>query len=64
MIVQSAKLRHVTIGMQLMAGFGLLTASYFTTDKGWANDLLEAAVYSTQPAMKSTLSPIKVNLSC
>ena len=64
MKIESTKLRRLTIGMHLIAGFGLLTASYFTTEKGWANDLLKATVHSEQPADKNVGRTIKVKASC
>jgi len=62
MIVQSIKLRRLTIGIQLVAGIGLLTASYFTTDEGWASELLKATVYSGQSATTPTTNQALLNM--
>jgi len=56
MLVQGTKLRRMTITMQLIAGFGLLTASYLTTDKGWANELLGATIHAQQPAAEKCIA--------
>jgi len=43
MTIQHTKLRLVTIGIQFVAGVGLLTASYFTTDSNWTHQLINTA---------------------
>ena len=59
MVVKSTKLRKMAIGTQLIAGFGLLTASYMTTESGWSQELINAAVHSEQPTIKAALNTIK-----
>ena len=64
MIVQSTKLRRLTIGVQLLAGIGLLTASYLTTEEDWTNEFIEAAIQSEQTATKNALRDLKAGLNC
>ena len=64
MIVKSTKLRHLALGTQLFAGVALLTASYLTTESGWGNDVLNAAVHSGQPATNSAINNLKSGLGC
>lgn len=64
MVLKSIKLRRATIGTQLLAGIGLLTASYLTTDSGWTEELLNSAIHSEQPAVNLVLQNMKAGLSC
>ena len=64
MTVQSTHLRRWTIGMQLLAGVSLLTASYFTTEQGWANEVLKAAVHSDLSTTKTALENMRDGISC
>ncbi len=43
MSLSHTKLRHVTIALQFIAGVGLLTASYLTTETDWTHQLINAA---------------------
>lgn len=64
MTIKGTKFRHFTIALQLFAGFGLLTASYMTTEKGWTAQLLQAAIHSSQPANQNPLENLKAGRSC
>ena len=64
MKVKSTKLRHLALGTQLFTGMALLTASYLTTDSGWSNDVLNAAVHSEQPAVNSAIKNLKSGVKC
>jgi hypothetical protein len=63
MIVKRTKLRHLALGTQLFAGVTLLTASYLTTDSGWGNDVLTAAVQSEQTVVNSAFTSLKAGLT-
>ena len=63
-MVKSTKLRHLALGTQLFAGVALLTTSYFTTESGWGNDVLNAAVQSEQPVVNSAIKNLKSGFSC
>ena len=64
MSVNKLKLRPLTLGVQLLAGFGLLTASYFTTDNGWSNDFVKAAIHTQQPTSKVKIAVLSADLRC
>lgn len=58
------KLRRLTLGTQLFAGITLLTASYLTTDQGWSNELVNAAIPTAQPATKIEVTTLSTDQSC
>ncbi|RLA01006.1 MAG: hypothetical protein DRQ47_08685 [Gammaproteobacteria bacterium] len=68
MVVKSTKLRRLTIGMQLLAGVSLLTASYLTTDlttgTDWASQLIEAAIHTEQVSNQNALQNMKAGIGC
>ncbi len=64
MIIKITKLRRLTITTQLIAGIALLTASYLSTDKDWANDFLEAAIPAPQTTTINALANLKVRDNC
>ena len=63
MFAKTKTLRKFTIGIQLIAGFGLLTASYLTTEQGWSNEL-EAAFYTIDPARTDPIKSLKAGYKC
>ena len=64
MVVKSTKLRRLTLGTQLLAGIGLLTASYLTTDSGWTNELLNSAVHQDRPVINAAIKNLKAGIGC
>ena len=48
MQVNTGKLRHLILGTQLLAGIGLLTASYMTTDASWSEQLVNNSAQAVQ----------------
>ncbi len=64
MILQNIQYRHVTLAVQLLAGIALLTASYLTTEQGWATEFLDAAIYKSQPTEMNPLQEMKAGINC
>ncbi|PCJ48022.1 MAG: hypothetical protein COA74_10225 [Gammaproteobacteria bacterium] len=64
MVIKSTKLRRFALGTQFIAGIGLLTASYLTTESGWTNQVLNTAVQSELPVVNSAIKNFKSSLSC
>ena len=64
MTIKGTKFRHLILGLQLFAGFGLLTASYVTTDKDWTTQLVQAAINSQQTTNKGGIDILKAGRRC
>ena len=64
MRIDNMKLRRLTLGTQLLAGFGLLTASYLTTEHGWANEFVNAAILKEHSTSKIEVTTLGADLHC
>ena len=62
MQVKSAKLRRFTLGTQFLAGIGLLTASYMTTDADWTEQLVKDSTTVVQ--LQKVSSKIELKGGC
>jgi len=64
MVIQNIKFRHITLALQLLAGFSLLTLSYVNTEENWADEFLDAAIYKSFPSENGALENMKAGINC